>query len=70
MRWLDGIIDTVDMSVSKLQEIVEDRGAWHTVVCGVDEQVFDKLLGIKNSFTKQIITSFFWFDGSYFQILG
>ena len=35
MRWLDGIIDTVDMSVSKLQEIVEDREAWHDVVHGV-----------------------------------
>ena len=32
MRWLDSITDSVDINVSKLQEIVEDRGAWHTAV--------------------------------------
>ena len=35
VKWLDGIIDTMDMSLSKLQEIVEDREAWHAVVYGV-----------------------------------
>ena len=28
MRWLDGIIDTMEISLSRLQELVEDRGAW------------------------------------------
>ena len=32
MRWLDDITDLVDMNLSKLQEIVEDRRAWHAIV--------------------------------------
>ena len=35
MRWLDGNIDSKDMSLSKHQEIVEDRGAWRGAVHGV-----------------------------------
>ena len=35
MRWLDSITGSMDMNLSKLQETVEDRGAWHAAVHGV-----------------------------------
>ena len=37
MRWLDSITDSLDMNLSKLQEIVKDREAWHVAIHGITE---------------------------------
>ena len=44
MRWLDGMIDSVDMSLSKLWEMVKDGEAWHSAVHGAADSGMIELL--------------------------
>ena len=57
MRWLDSIMDSMDMNLSKLQEIVKDRWAWHAAVCGIAES--DMTEWLNNSSIRDILSDGF-----------
>ena len=65
MRWLDGITDSMDMSLSKLRDIVKDRQAWHAAV----HRVVTSQTGQNNIVYLFIVKNLFLFFFSFFMIV-
>ena len=55
VQWLDSMSDSMDVNLSKLQEIGEDRGDWHAIVHGVAELDMTERLNNNNDSNKQLI---------------